>query len=74
MNQKRVKSGEALLLRGDEVAEILRCSRALAYRWMAAGVLPTVRVHGSRSIRVPRAALVKWVEENTQKPTVGAVR
>ena len=55
-----------LLLRGVEVAEALGISRALAYRWMASGVLPTVRVPGSRSIRVPREALVKWVENQTR--------
>lgn len=57
---------EPLLLRGTEVAEALGCSRALAYRWMAAGVLPTVRVPGSRSIRVPREALLEWIKTNTQ--------
>jgi excisionase family DNA binding protein len=55
-----------LLLRGVEVAEILGISRALAYRWMASGVLPTVRVPGSRSIRVPRDGLLEWIRQNTQ--------
>ena len=57
-----------LLLRGAEVADMLGVSRALAYRWMAGGVLPGVRVGNSRSIRVPREALVKWIENNTQQP------
>jgi excisionase family DNA binding protein len=64
---------EPLLLRGGEVAEVLGCSRALAYRWMAAGVIPTVRVPGSRSIRVPREALMKWISEHTDAPRGGAV-
>ena len=55
-----------LLLRGVEVAEALGISRALAYRWMASGILPTVRV--SRSIRVPRAELLKWIAANTKNP------
>jgi len=59
---------EPLLLKGSEVAELLGCSRALAYRWMAGGVLPVVKVPGSRSIRVPRVALEAWVRENTQQP------
>jgi len=59
---------QALLLRGVEVAGELGISRALAYRWMQNGVLPVVRVAGSRAVRVPRAALVKWVEQNTQNP------
>jgi excisionase family DNA binding protein len=54
-----------MLLRGPEVAEILACSRALAYRWMQTGVLPTVRVSGARSVRVPRAALMAWINKNT---------
>jgi excisionase family DNA binding protein len=61
-----------LLLRGVEVAEVLGISRALAYRWMAGGVLPTVRIRGSRAVRVPREALLDWVERNTQQPAGGA--
>jgi excisionase family DNA binding protein len=56
---------DKLLLRGQEVAEALNISRALAYRWMAAGILPVVRVPGGRSIRVPQQALLKWIETNT---------
>ncbi len=57
---------QPLLLRGVEVADALGISRALAYRWMASGILPTVRV--SRSIRVPRAELLKWIAANTNNP------
>ena len=63
---------EPLLLRGGEVADVLGCSRALAYRWMQTGILPVVRVPGSRSIRVPRAALLEWIQKNTRQPS-GAV-
>ena len=56
-----------LLMRGAEVAQELRISRALAYKWMAEGKLPVVRVAGSRSIRVPRAALMRWIEQQTQQ-------
>ena len=52
-----------LLLRGSEVADALGISRALAYRWMASGILPTVRV--SRSIRVPREELMRWISART---------
>jgi excisionase family DNA binding protein len=69
--QKRLEM-EPLLLRGGEVAEVLGCSRALAYRWMQNGVIPTVRVPGSRSVRVPKAALLAWIEKNTKQPTTGA--
>lgn len=53
-----------LLLRGGEVADALGISRALAYRWMSNGVLPTVRV--SRSVRVPHDGLLAWIARNTQ--------
>lgn len=55
-----------MLLKGAQVADALNVSRALAYRWMSSGILPTVRV--SKSIRVPRLALEKWIETNTQHP------
>ena len=55
---------KALLLRGGEVADALGISRALAYRWMQTGVLPTVRV--SRSVRVPHDGLLLWIQQNTQ--------
>jgi len=54
-----------LLMRASEVADALGISRALAYRWMAGGVLPTIR--RGRSIRVPREALLTWIEHNTQQ-------
>ena len=57
---------KALLLRGPEVAEALGISRALAYRWMSNGTLPTIRV--SRSVRVPHDGLLRWVERNTKNP------
>ena len=56
-----------LLLRGGEVAEVLGISRALAYRWMQERKLPVVTITGSRSIRVPREALMEWIREQTQK-------
>lgn len=65
---KRYSESEPLLLRGPEVADILGCSRALAYRWMQTGVIPTIRVPGARSVRVPRAALMAWIEANTTRP------
>jgi excisionase family DNA binding protein len=61
----------SLLLRGPEVARELGISRALAYRWMAAGILPTVRISGSKAIRVPRGALIAWIENNTKQATGG---
>ncbi len=54
-----------MLLRGREVAVLLGCSRALAYRLMQRGTIPTVRIPGGRTIRVPRAALLNWIDRNT---------
>jgi excisionase family DNA binding protein len=65
MNQN-INERKPLLLRGPEVADALGISRALAYRWMQAGILPTVRV--SRSVRVPHAGLLRWIEHNTNNP------
>jgi len=55
-----------LLLRPPEAAEELGISRALAYRWAANGILPSIRV--GRSVRIPHDALVAWIAERTQQP------
>ena len=60
---------QRLLLRGTEVAEMLGISRALSYRWMASGILPTVRV--DRSVRVPREELLKWIAARTTNQVQG---
>jgi excisionase family DNA binding protein len=62
--QTTLSPHQALLLRGIEVAAELGISRALAYRWMHDGTLPTVRQ--GRTVRVPRAALLAWIERKTQ--------
>jgi len=67
MKEIAIPNEGRLLLRGTEVAEALGCSRALAYRLMSSGGLPVVRV-GSKSIRVPRAGLLRWIEERTEQP------
>jgi excisionase family DNA binding protein len=61
------ESHRGLLLRGGEIARELGISRALAYRWMATGVLPVVRVPGSKAVRVPREALMEWIQNHTQQ-------
>ena len=55
-----------LLLRGTEVARALGISRALAYRWMATGVLPTLKL--GRCIRVPAAAMNDWITRHMRIP------
>ena len=61
---------QPLLLRAREVAEDLGISRALAYKWIKSGVLPTVRA--GKAVRVPRAALIRWIEEQTKQPNAAA--
>jgi excisionase family DNA binding protein len=51
------------LLRVAEAAQLLNVSRAKAYELIAAGAIPSVRV--GASVRVPRAALLEWIERNT---------
>lgn len=62
----RARDFEPLLLRGGEVAELIGCSRALAYRLMQRGTIPTLRVPGGKSVRVPREALLRWIKLNTK--------
>jgi excisionase family DNA binding protein len=64
-----INTSETLLLRAHEVADILRISRATTYAWMANGTLPTVRI-GVCGKRVPRAALLEWLETRTTRPAV----
>jgi excisionase family DNA binding protein len=54
---------EDRLLRAADVQAQLGMSRAKVYRLMQHNILPTVRIGGS--VRVPRKALFKWIEENT---------
>lgn len=51
------------LLRAADVQAQLGMSRAKVYRLMQHNILPTVRIGGS--VRVPRKALFKWIQENT---------
>ena len=62
----------SLLMTGSDVAKELKISRALAYRWMQQGLLPTVRIAGGRTVRVPRHALLDWVRSQTHQPVAVA--
>jgi excisionase family DNA binding protein len=70
MIQSNAIEPKPLLLRGGEVADTLGISRALSYRWMQTGILPTVRV--GRSVRVPYDGLLRWIEANTRHSGGGA--
>jgi excisionase family DNA binding protein len=53
-----------MLLRPEEAAEWLNVGRSKVYELMRAGVLESVRIGACR--RVPRAALVQYVESLRQ--------
>lgn len=61
--ERPVRAQEPLLLRPDEVAELLGVSRSKVYEMLAGGRLPRVRV-GS-SLRVPRHRLLRWIDQRT---------
>ena len=52
------------LLTGKEVAEVLRISKALAYRLMKQGDIPTIRFSG-KTTRVKEEDLLRWVETHS---------
>jgi len=54
---------ELRLLKSDEVADILKISRAMAYKLMQRGEIPTVRIGSSVRVRVED--LEKYVEQKT---------
>lgn len=49
-------------LKGEEVARILRVSRAFAYQLMREGVIPSIRL--GRAIRVREIDLQNFIEKN----------
>jgi excisionase family DNA binding protein len=60
---KVVSCGLPKLLRAQEVAEITGLSVAKIYSMAAAGDIPAL--HAGTSVRIPLAALEKWIEANT---------
>jgi excisionase family DNA binding protein len=55
---------EPLLLKAGEVAKLLGLGRSKVFAMLAVGELPVIRI--GRSVRVPRAALERWIAEHTQ--------
>ena len=55
-----------MLLKIDEVAELIRLSRPSIYRLMASGSFPKPVQVGSRAVRWRRADVEEWIE---QRPT-----
>jgi excisionase family DNA binding protein len=57
-------NGTPLLLRVEEVAELLRLGRSTVYDLIMTEQIPSIKVGAAR--RVPLAALEQWIRENTQ--------
>lgn len=55
---------EPLLLKAEDVANLLGLGRSKVFAMLAIGELPVIRIR--RSVRVPRAALEGWIAEHTQ--------
>jgi len=52
-----------LLLKAGQVAQLLGLGRSTVFTLLAAGELPVIRI--GRSVRVPRVALERWIDERT---------
>ena len=66
---KRERSaGAAILLRGEEVADLLGVSRAKAYRLMQRREIPVVTF--GKAIRSPRESLLGFIRQRTEQPSV----
>ena len=61
---------ENLVLTVDEVAKLLRISRASAYEGVKTGAIPSVRVN--RRILIPAAQIARMLEGNGSNSTPGA--
>ena len=53
-----------LLLRIEEVADMLGIGRSTVFEMVAAGELPVVRIR--RATRIPRDQLEEWIRERTE--------
>lgn len=51
------------LLRAEEVGRVLRIGRTRTFELLGSGDLPVVRI--GRVVRVPKAALDRWIDEHT---------
>lgn len=63
MEAKPIDVDRPMLLRVEEVAQLLRLGRTRTFQMIAAGELPVVRI--GRAVRVPRVALEQWIADRT---------
>ena len=67
MKVERQTEDESILLRGEEVADLLGVSRAKAYRLMQRREIPVVTF--GKSVRCPRESLLGFIRQRTERPT-----
>lgn len=65
----RTQAAEPLLLTVPQVAKRLQIARGRAYELVASGQLPVVKI--GHSLRIPVAALTRWIEEATERRQAG---
>jgi excisionase family DNA binding protein len=61
----RQRDGVAMLLTPREVEAELRLGRTRTYQLLRSGEIPSLRV--GRAIRVPRAALERWISDRSTR-------
>ena len=71
MKRERQSDTGSILLRGEEVADLLGVSRAKAYRLMQRREIPVVTF--GKSVRCPRESLVGFIRQRTEHPAGGSV-
>lgn len=58
---------EKSFYRIPEVAEKLSIGKSLAYQLVASGEIPSVRLAGRRSVRVPAKELQEWIDKQIKE-------
>ena len=58
---EKAENTEPLLLRVEEVAKLLACSKSQIYAMAKSGELPGVVKLGKAGVRVSKAALIAWI-------------
>lgn len=56
---------DAVLLKAEQVAQMLNLGRSTVFELMASGQLPVVRF--GRAVRVPREDLDRWIRDRVQR-------
>jgi excisionase family DNA binding protein len=59
LDKQAHKENQKLLIKPSAAAKLLDVSRSTLYELMSTGAIPSVRLEGSRLLRVPYAALTK---------------